>query len=311
MKKLCILFLCVIQFLYSYSQEEFHLSTSFENLEVNQKSKRLVSKDKNEPSVFDKYIDKSLGNIRIYYETTDLDAAIAQVDDAPEKPGKKALHFKIVSPNVKKEGRNKKSRVQLGIAKRPGFKSFVSEVSVFLPTSMDELNNYPDQISWLTLHEFWNAPVKSVGKTFRIAIGLCKSKDGKLYFGYRSQDYNGRRFLDVAKSDNDSCEVPIGRWFRLRTEIVEGDMDSGFFCLTIIDRDQEKTIYKFNTQTMATAFCNKLYPRQGFTSLQPLKLYTSARLTNWMKRRGYALEAYFTDWKFDGTLYPYKYNKTL
>ena len=55
---------------------------------------------------------------------------------------------------------------------------------------------------------------------------------------------------------------------------------------------------------MATAFCKKLYPRQGFTSLQPIKLYTSARLTEWMKERGCAIEAYFTDWKFDGETYP-------
>lgn len=306
MKKLCLLFLCLIQFLHSHSQEEFHLSTSFDNIKVNQKSKWLVASDKNDSSVFDKYRNKEIGKIKIFYETQNLDAAIAQVDDAPEKEGKKALHFKIVSPNVKKEGRNPKSRIQLGIAKKPGFKSFVSEVSIFLPTSMDELNNYPDQISWLTLHEFWNAPVKSVGKTFRIAIGLCKSKKGKLYFGYRSQDYIGEKFIDVAKSDNDSCEVPIGRWFRLRTEIIEGDKDSGSFCLTIKDGNQEKTIYKFKTQTMATVFCKKLYPRQGFTSLQPLKLYTSTRLTNWMKQKGCALEAYFTDWKFNGKLYTSK-----
>ena len=54
---------------------------------------------------------------------------------------------------------------------------------------------------------------------------------------------------------------------------------------------------------MATAFCEKQFPRQGFTSLQPLKLYTSAQLTEWMKERGCAIEAYFTDWTFDGELY--------
>ena len=193
-------------------------------------------------SVFDKYRNKRIGKIRIYYETVNPDASIAQVDDAPEKDGKKALHFKIISPNVENEDKKPKSRVQLEIAKRPGFKSVVSEVSVFLPTPMKELNNYPNSITWLTIQEFWNASVGDTGKTFRIKIGMWKNKEGQLYFGYRSQDYLDGRFVDIVKCDNDSCEIPIGRWFQLKTEIIEGDMDSGFFCLTIKEGNQEKTL---------------------------------------------------------------------
>jgi len=304
MKKFIFIIIGLVQFFYAHSQEEFHLHSSFDNLKVNQKG-RLVSDTVlgKDTSVFRKYRDKSVGKIRIYYETVNLDAAIATVEDAPERAGKKALHFKIISPNVQKEERNPKSRVQLEIAKKPGFKSLVSEVSVYLPASMEELNNYPHTISWLTLQEFWNSGPKVTGKAFRIKIGMWKSEDGRLYFGYRSQDYLDGKFIDVAKADNDSFEVPIGRWFKLRTEIIEGDMDSGFFSLTIEDDNKETILYQFNTQTMATAFCEKKFPQQGFTSLQPLKLYTSAKLTEWMKARGCAIEAYFTDWTFDGEVY--------
>ena len=304
MKKFCIILLCIIQILHTHSREEFHLSTSFDHVKLDQKKRRFVSDNKWVfPSQFDKYNNKSTGKIWINYGTLDLNAAIAQVEDAPKKRGKNALHFKIMSPNVEKDGKKIKSRIQIEFAKIPGFKSFVSEVSVFLPTSMKELNNYPNAITWLTLQEFWNAPVSDTGKTFRITIGLRKSKEGKIYFEYRSQDYIGGKFINVARSDNDSCKVPIGRWFRLRTEIIEGDKDSGFFCLTIKDGKEEKVIYRFKTQTMATVFCEKQYPRQGFTSLHPIKLYTSAQLTEWMKERGCAIEAYFTDWKFDGVPY--------
>lgn len=304
MKKLCIIILCLTHFLHSYSQEEFHLNTSFDCVKVNQKERRFVGDDSwGTSSLFDKYNDYRYGKIRINYGTLDLNAAIAQVESAPKKRGKKALHFKINSPNVEKDGKKIKSRIQIEFSKKPGFKSFVSEVSVFLPTSMKELNNYPNAITWLTLQEFWNAPVGDSGKTFRITIGLWKSKNGKIHFAYRSQDYIGGKFINVAKNDNDICEVPIGRWFQLRTEIIEGDKDSGFFCLTIRDGKEEKIIYRFNTQTMATVFCENQYPRQGFTSLHPIKLYTSAQLTEWMKERGCAIEAYFTDWKFDGVIH--------
>lgn len=305
MKRLCIILFCFTQILQSYSQEDFHLSTSFEHVKVDQKKRRFVSDEGwTFSSMFDTYNDKSTGKIRINYETLDLNAAIAQVENAPKMRGKKALHFKINSPNVEKEGKKTKSRIQIEFAKRQGFKSFVSEVSVFLPAPMKELNNYPNPITWLTLQEFWNAPVGDTGKTFRITIGLWKNQEGKLYFGYRSQDYVGGKFINVAKCDNDSCEVPFGRWFRLRTEVIEGDKDSGFFCLMIKDGKKEKTLYRFNTQTMATVFCEKQYPQQGFTSLHPIKLYTSARLTEWMKDRDCAIEAYFTDWNFEGKPYP-------
>lgn len=305
MKKLCLILLCLTQILYSHSQEVFHMSTSFDNVKVNQKERRFVINDRGKySSMLDKYNNKSTGKIRINYETLDLNAAIAQVENAPEIEGKKALHCKIKSPNVEKDGKKTKSRIQIEFAKRPGFKSFVSEISVFFPASMRELNNYPNPITWLTLQEFWDATVGDTGKTFRITIGLLKNKEGRLHFGFRSQDYFGGEFINVAKSDNDSCEVPIGRWFQLRTEIIEGDKNSGFFCLSIKDGEQEKTLYKFKTQTMATVFCKKLYPQQGFTNLQPIKLYTSARLTKWMEEKGCAIEAYFTDWKIDGELYP-------
>lgn len=304
MKKFILILLCLTQFIYSYSQKEFHFGTSFDYVKLDQKKRRFVSDNLwASPSQFDKYNDYRSGKIRINYETLDLNAAIAQVENAPQKIGKKALHFKINSPNVEKEGKKTKSRIQIEFSKKPGFKSFVSEMSVFFPTSMKELNNYPYSITRLTLQEFWNAPVGDTGKTFRITIGLWKGKKGKLHFAYRSQDYIDGKFINVARSDNDSCEVPIGRWFRLRTEIIEGDKDSGFFSLTIIDGKQEKTLYRFKTQTMATVFCENKYPRQGFTSLHPIKLYTSAQLTEWMKERGCAIEAYFTDWKFDGVPY--------
>ena len=179
MKKLFIILLCLTPFLHSYSQEEFHLSTSFDHVKLDQKKSRFVSADRwNFPSQFDKYNNKSIGKIRINYETLDLDAAIAQVEDAPEMKGKKALHFKINSPNVEKEGKKTKSRIQIGFAKKPGFKSFVSEMSVFLPSPMNELNNYPYPITWLTLQEFWNAPVEIRERPFVSPSDYVRTKKG-------------------------------------------------------------------------------------------------------------------------------------
>ena len=74
----------------------------------------------------------------------------------------------------------------------------------------------------------------------------------------------------------------------------------------MVDGKQKRVLYECKMQTMSTAFCENKYTPQGFTLTQPIKLYTSARLTDWMKDRGCAIEAYFTDWKFYGVPYPNK-----
>lgn len=299
-KQYYFLLLCPLLSIISCSQRTFLISTSFDDVKVDQVKRRLVAAKPTDASLFDTFQDRKKGKIYINYESSDTIAAIAQVKDAPEMEGKRALYFKINSPNVEKEGKRTKSRIQVDMVKRPGLKSFISEVSVFLPLTMNELNNYPYPITWLTLQEFWDAPPNDKGTTFRISLGLWKSKTGKLHFGFKAQDYIDKRFIDVEKGDVERLEVPIGRWFRLRTELKEGDQHSGFMKVSMVDGRQDRVLYKRKMQTMATVFCEKKYPRQGFTLIQPIKLYTSARLTDWMKDRGCAIEAYFTDWKFNG-----------
>ena len=91
--------------------------------------------------------DSLLYNTSIYYETNNLNAAKAEIVDAPGIKNTKALHFIIKEPNVIKDS-IKKSRIQIHFGGRPGFKSFVSE----------------------------NDPVNKKGTTFRIRIGLQKKK---------------------------------------------------------------------------------------------------------------------------------------
>lgn len=104
----------------------------------------------------------------------------------------------------------------------------------------------------------------------------------------------------MERGDDESLEVPIGRWFRLRTEMIEGDKHTGVMCISMIVGNKETVIYNRKMQTMATAFCEKKHQSQGFTLIQPIKLYTSAQLTEWMRERGLAIEAYFTDWSLNG-----------
>lgn len=296
--------LCFSVSINGYSQKsnsfrnQWQFSTDFKGVQVNQDSYRIESTSPKKPSAFDKHLTKEQGTIAINYETKKLEAAKAEVVDAPELDGKRALRFWTDRANVYQDGKPLKTRIQLNLAKNPGFRSFVSEVSVYLPPAMDELNQCPKPITWLTLQEFWNALHGDHKTTFRISVGLWKSKHGRLHFGFKAQDYIGGKYIDVERGDDESAIVPTGQWFRLRTEVKEGSCSNGFFRLTLISEGQETVLYERTMQTMATVICEGRYPRKGFNSLQPLKLYTPAWLTDWMRARGHAIEAYFTDWSF-------------
>ena len=67
------------------SQETIHLSTSFDDVRVDQRQKRIVSASPTDVSLFDAYKDRKKGNIYINYETFDTIAAIAQVEQSPEQ----------------------------------------------------------------------------------------------------------------------------------------------------------------------------------------------------------------------------------
>ena len=282
------------------SRDQWLFSTDFKGVQVNQDTYRLESTAPKKSSAFDKHLTKKQGTIAINYETKNLEAAKAEVVDAPGLDGKRALCFRTDKANVYQDGKPLKSRIQLNLAKNPGFQSFVSEVSVYLPSAMEALNQYPHAITWLTLQEVWNALQGNHATTFRITVGLWKNKLGKLHFGFKAQDYINGKYVDVERGDDESAVVPTGRWFRLRTEVREGSCSNGFFRLTLIDGEQETVLYERTMQTMATAICEGRFPRKGYNSLQPLKLYTPARLTDWMRARGQAIEAYFTDWTFKG-----------
>ena len=167
------------------------------------------------------------------------------------------------------------------------------------------LDDYPKEINWLTVQELWNDPVNKKGTTFRIRIGLQKSKKGHLHFVVSTQDYHDGKYWPIAKFDNDNVLIPFGRWFTLRTEIKEGNSETGQISLAVKENNEKemKSLYDETTQTMASVFCTGNFDPHGFTSLHLMKLYTSSQLTKWMHNRGLPLEMYFTNWKFSGVTY--------
>ena len=85
--------------------------------------------------------------------------------------------------------------------------------------------------------------------------------------------------------------APIEEWFTLQISLVAGDASSGRVTVNLIrESGEELRLFDVSNAT--------LYPQgvvQGFTSLNPIKLYTSDNLMCWLKSQGLLLDAHWDD----------------
>lgn len=289
------------------AQTNFHFASDFDNVKLDKNAKKFISLEDslNIESNLAAHKEKSHGKFWIFYETVDLTKAKAEIVDAPLRNETKALHFHINEPNVIKNGNVEKARVQMQFLKEPGFKSFVNEVSVFLPKKMQVINDIPKPIKRFTLQEYWNDPVTLEGSVFTIKVGMEKKTNGKMYMRLSSRDYYDSKFHEVDYFKNEDWLVPFGVWFSLKTEIVEGDEYTGHVKLSVKKQsDDDYTVLIDTTaRTMSRVYALKQKEPHGFTSLHALKLYTSKELVEWMRELNTPLDVYYSNWKFEGVTY--------
>ena len=293
--KIVVLFVCV-----SFAKDTVSFFFDFSQTVLDPAKKHFVSEDF---SLWNNV--KKKGEISINYcASQNFNKAFAEVTEAPLLKGKKALHYVIREPNnVDFWGNPLKGRVQNEFSVKKGFRSFVNEVDVFFPTTMNEIKNFPDALSFFSLQEFWN-DTHGKESTFKITLRMTKSSGkGKDLFFLLTADDNYRigRHRVVSIRDS-SWSIPIGEWFSLRTEIVEGTGDLGLVTISVRKNNDESwfVIFKESMQTKSAAYINTGKESRGFRSLQPLKFYITKVLVEFFKKDNIPLEVYFTNWKFIG-----------
>ena len=246
-------------------------------------------------------------NLTINYEGKDRTKAWAEVCDAPNRKDKKALHFQFKSPNVLTDrGEEIKGRIQNELKFIPGFKNIVNEVDIFFPMHMSYLKSYPEAIHFLTLQEYWNdAYNRQFDKVFRMTVGMNKDKGvGKdLYLELRCADRKQDAFHYTLKSWLKSWNIPFGKWFTLRTEIEEGNVENGRFKLMVKMLGDSDWIVIFDgvLQTQSSEYNDGILKPDGINSFQVFKFYTSKDIINYMKDKGLTMDVYYSNWRFKGT----------
>ena len=235
----------------------------------------------------------------------------AELAKAPRRKGD-ALHFTAAVANDR-DIAGDKLRVT-GSVSGLNATEIVNSVDIYIPCSWKSLTKIESGITWLTIQEYWCAsagiPVDGEPQ-FRMTLGVLKKpgKGNKLYFDLKAQDlettlqadgswkekYTTLYELDDRESKR--FEIPFGKWFNLRTEIVAGDSENGHFRLVATDqKGRETVIFDEVCQTAASGYFKPGAKQPLYKSVSPLKLYTSAKMLQYMK--GKPLDIYYDNWKY-------------
>lgn len=242
-----------------------------------------------------------LKGIKFAYEGGDQTMRYARIVEERGNPANKVLRFWANQANAKEFS---KTRIQADVkGVKKGLKEISMSVRLYLPQDMALLKQYPLEITWLTIMEVWNnAPLRPF--PFRVTVGLRKPAkgEGPLRFHVSAQDIDQTdpkkaKFTTLWSNLNEQVEAPIGKWMTLEYSITEGDARSGRFFMAVTPQGGARTVlfdvthFTHHTQDPAP---------DGFTAWNPMKLYTSRQLADYMRGQGKALEMVWDDlsiWK--------------
>lgn len=243
-----------------------------------------------------KDLDKAgAGKFSLQYTGGDSTKRIARIIPEPGNTSNNVLMFCINDSWLASEGQQK-ARVQANIyGIKKGYKEFYQSVRMFIPADFNVLRNYPGEIHWLTISEFWNNEwwVKTEKYGFRVTLGIGKAKAGESDLNFILNAENpGQK--EVWNADNTTIKVPVGKWFTMEYYFKDGNAETGRFYMAITPQNGEKQVvfdvHNFTRNTNDPA-------SDGLTGYNPMKLYTSKEVVAFAKSHHTPLRIYWDDFK--------------
>lgn len=241
-----------------------------------------------------------VGRFNLQYQGGDTTQRFARIIPEPGNPSNHVLHFWLNEANVD----GSKGRIQANLyGAEEGLKEFYQSVRVFLPEDFNTVRRFPDKISWLTIVEFWNNITwsQSVPHGFRITLGIGKAAgaDSDLYFILDGQDCelfpdNSQKYTTLWADKSIGVNVPVQKWFTMDYYYKEGNCENGRFWMAVTPEGGEKQVV-FDIKNF-THNSNDNNP-DGVTDFNPMKLYTSKKLIDYMRSHGNTLQIYWDDFK--------------
>jgi hypothetical protein len=241
----------------------------------------------------------AIGNFSLQYQGGDSTMRYAKIITEPGRPSNHVLQFWLNQPNV--EGI--KGRIQGNLYGNQGMKEFYQSERIFLTSDFNTVRTFPNKITWLTIAEFWNNITwsQTVPYGFRITLGIGKpvTTESDLYFILEAQNCDlaadgSQKYTTLWFETNQNVKIPIGQWFTMEYYYKEGNAENGRFYMTIQpDGGAKSVIYDLTKITH-----NSKDPSpDGVTDYNPIKLYTSKELIDYMGSKGKTLQIYWDDFK--------------
>lgn len=219
----------------------------------------------------------------INYEAGTASQRFAAIAVDPEDALNPVVQFRINEPHIY-EGAAMKGRVSAIMEGLKGVYGFSQTIRLRLDPSLSVLGAWDKKIDWLTLFEFW------CGQDDRLTVSLYKDAGAGQPIRWRfTKDHMGwfgwiRDWEAVAAGH----DIAFGTWMKIGLAAKVGEEGKAGAWLGIEEGGSWTTVLE-STKAIGKP--------SGFTKLNPMKLYTSDHLIDYVSGSGATLEVLWDDWR--------------
>lgn len=265
---------------------------------------RITGRDNSLASLNDwDALETSLLSTRPYFNYNGGDSTMrrARLVQDPLNPANRVLHYRLSDTWL--DGGVYRGRVQYEFYNiRSGFREYYQSVKMLLPVAeFEALRKYPASIDWLTIVEIWNNITwsQTVPNRYRLTLGIGKlvPTENDLCFILDAQDCQlfadgSQKYTTIWSQQAPAVKIPVGKWFTMEYWFREGNRQNGrFFMAITADGGARQTVFDVTHFTHNTGDAAP----DGVTHFNPMKMYTSKPLVDFLRQQGLSLNIYWDD----------------
>ena len=211
--------------------------------------------------------------------------------------------FSMWLKNARVPGQSKgaqKGRIQMNLS---GFNrtAVFQRYRMYLPADMDYYRQFPQKNTWFTINDLWMGDRwKKHPYPYRLSLKIGKPEGvGKpLYFVLVASMADGGSSKDIKWQQTwaevaPNYEIPVGEWIDIEIGYKAGDNRTGRFYMGV-KRENEANYTTVFDLTNWTYNPNSPEP-VPMTSWQPLKVYTSSAIIDFIRSKGGVAQVFYDD----------------
>jgi hypothetical protein len=236
----------------------------------------------------------NIGDLGIYFEGGNSSMRFARIVEDPTNSNNQILHYWLNQPNVG----GTKGRIQVEIYGNNDLVELSQKVRLYLPNDWNIIKNAEGRrFNWLTIMEFWNnAGWTDEDYPFRLTLQIHKNEaDSTQLTFYLAADTRPESTWETLYDErNTSFSIPVEQWMTLEFYYKEGNASNGRFTFAVTpDGGVKQTIFDITDFTHHPSDPSP----DGLTDYNPMKLYTSKTLIDYVRDNGGVLQMYWDDFE--------------